>query len=152
MGRRVSHPASAPAPVLTFRELPQPNSSSCCLKPGLGLAMGRVDLMASSTSLQPSPVTVITYAVTMVVLREMPAKLGHPHPQALSKTQSPLCPPEPRPHFSSPPPLPPPKHQPQETCQDLSSHIQAFAHSVPSAWRIPQAFSYIEVLSETNTC
>lgn len=58
----------------SFRELPQPNSSSCCLKPGLGLAMGRVALMASSTSRQLSPVTVITYAVTMVVLREMPAK------------------------------------------------------------------------------
>ena len=75
--RILYHRAAAP----TFRELPQPNSSSCCLKPGLGLAMGRVALMASSTSLQLSPVTVITYAVTMVVLREMPAKLGHHTPK-----------------------------------------------------------------------
>lgn len=139
MGRRVSHPASAPAPVLTFRELPQPNSSSCCLKPGLGLAMGRVDLMASSTSLQPSPVTVITYAVTMVVLREMPAKLGHPHPQALSKTQSPLCPPEPRPHFSSPPPLPP-KHQPHFIIGEFYNHDKKYS---PKLQKQTQDFSVV---------
>lgn len=44
----------------TLRAAPLPNSASCCLKPGLGLATGRTVRMASSTSWQLSSVTAMT--------------------------------------------------------------------------------------------
>ena len=44
----------------TLRAAPPPNSASCCLKPGLGLATGRTVRTASSTSWQLSSVTAMT--------------------------------------------------------------------------------------------
>lgn len=95
--------------------------------------------MASSTSLQPSPVTVITYAVTMVVLREMPAKLGFPvAPRLQVRFHLPHTSQAPHPTSASRP------------CPLSSNHKQLARTSLPSSRSLPMRFPLPGILSPTS--